>query len=729
MKPTETTGLTRDLRSPGRGATRSLPLDLDQSRLRRVRRRAAAVVTSVLALATFAAARPALAQAWNDPRALALATHATEVRAAQLADSGLRSYKATAHGYLTFLAQLGAGFPEPPKIVRADEVVSDLYWRAPAQSKQFIEGRRDTLLLPTDIRYHRDHLGIVQNNFPSTIRVGEGDEVRDVPHPLSADGLRDYDFALADSLQIMLGPRTLNVFELRFRPKDASAPRAVGSVYVDRESGAVVRMSLGFTRAALRDPELEDLSVILENGLIDGRFWLPRRQEVEIRRTGTWLDYPARGIIRGRWEISDYDVNAPVDWAFANGGPEIEAAPGAHVTRGDLISTPNFHFSGAVLDSMPTDVSAFASPDVAKLQSTARQLIAARALQRTQAIALAGDSVSRFVHVNRVEGIALGAAVAVQPLPFATVRAGASYGFSDHDWKPQASLQLGRADGTSLTLRGYRVLHNATMVPERSGVVNTFAAQEFGSDYTEPFTARGGAADLELPRFGGWLRPSLKVAVEEQRSVSVNARPATGHYEPVAPATPLREVRASLHLDASSVSVGGFNGQATLDVGAAQDRIQSLGGLSETYATSLLTASATRDSKRGTLALSLIGGALGSARVLPSQAQFTLGGPVSAPGYDFAQFSGQRAAAVHAEWRVKVPFVAIPLGAWGHAPASATLAPFVHTAWIDGSGWRPSVGVGALTVFDLLRFDVARGVRDGRWSFYFDVSRDFWRVL
>ena len=34
----------------------------------------------------------------------------------------------------------------------------------------------DTLLLPTDINYHRDHLAIVQNNFPAIIRLGDGTE-------------------------------------------------------------------------------------------------------------------------------------------------------------------------------------------------------------------------------------------------------------------------------------------------------------------------------------------------------------------------------------------------------------------------------------------------------------------------------------------------------------------------------------------------------------------------
>ncbi len=41
----------------------------------------------------------------------------------------------------------------------------------------------------------------------------------------------------------------------------------------------------------------------------------------------------------------------------------------------------------------------------------------------------------------------------------------------------------------------------------------------------------------------------------------------------------------------------------------------------------------------------------------------------------------------------------------------------------------PSVGLGALSFFDLLRVDVARGLRDGRWTFSIDLSRDFWSIL
>src|SRR5262245_56142599 len=142
-------------------------------------------------------------QRWNDDRTRALVERVTARRARQLADTGLVDYRATATGYLTFLAQVGEGFTEPPKVVKADQLALEVFWHAPSYSKQRIVGRRDTLLLPTDINYHRDHLGIVQNNFPNVIRLGEGDEVRDVPHPLSPNGLRVYDFALTALLHIV----------------------------------------------------------------------------------------------------------------------------------------------------------------------------------------------------------------------------------------------------------------------------------------------------------------------------------------------------------------------------------------------------------------------------------------------------------------------------------------------------------------------------------------------
>src|SRR5438309_2254505 len=87
------------------------------------------------------------------------------------ADTTLRDYKAQAHGFLFFLGQLGEGLADPPRLIKADQLELEVYWKAPASSKQRVVGWRDRAELPTDIYYHRDHLGIVQNNFGPAIRL------------------------------------------------------------------------------------------------------------------------------------------------------------------------------------------------------------------------------------------------------------------------------------------------------------------------------------------------------------------------------------------------------------------------------------------------------------------------------------------------------------------------------------------------------------------------------
>src|SRR4051812_36799817 len=462
-------------------------------------------VRAAILLATAVLVQRAGAQTWNDPRTRALVERATERRTSQLADTGLVDYKATAHGYVTFLAQFGEGFREPPKIVKADELGLEVYWRAPDLSKQRIMGRRDTLLLPTDINYHRDHLGIVQNNFPNIIRLGEGDEVRDVPHPLSADGLNEYDFAIHDSLQIRLGPRTLDVYEVRVRPKNDKAPRAVGAVYIDRESGEVVRMAFSFTRAALIDKELEDVSVVLENGLIDGRFWLPRSQEIEIRRTGEWLDYPARGIIRGRWEICCYEVNTGIPATFF-AGPEIVMAPPQ-----ERAAKP-FPFTGRVLDSLPPDVRAVTDEDVKRVQEEARALVREQALARSRTLAFSARHISDFLRFNRVEGLAAGGGLLQRVGAGFAVAGSGRYGFSDKAAKGRGAIEYRTGAGSSFALAVQRQYRDVSDEQESSLVQNSIAAQEFGSDYTDTYDSRSISLDWSLARFG-W-RPSVDLAYE-----------------------------------------------------------------------------------------------------------------------------------------------------------------------------------------------------------------------
>src|SRR5436309_3526140 len=169
--------------------------------------------------------RPAPAQAWNSAAACALVQRAVARRAAAETDTAPRSYTSRAHGVVTFQAELGpvGELAAPPRLLKADELDVEVYWRAPDRSKQVIRAWRDTVFFPTEIVYHRDHLGIVTDDFGPLIRIGEGDEVRDVPHPLSP-GVAGYDFAVDDTLFLRGAGDSLAVVALRVRPKAPGAP-------------------------------------------------------------------------------------------------------------------------------------------------------------------------------------------------------------------------------------------------------------------------------------------------------------------------------------------------------------------------------------------------------------------------------------------------------------------------------------------------------------------------
>ena len=662
---------------------------------------------------------------WNDARAISLAQRATGRRSAQLADTTLKDYSARARGYVTFLAQSGEGLTEPPKVVKADELGLEIFWRTPDQSKQRILGRRDTLLLPTDINYHRDHLGIIQNNFPDIIRLGDGDEVLDVPHPLSPKGMADYDFRIADSLVIRLADRTIEVFQLSIRPRDDRKPRAVGAVFVERSTAQVVRMAFSFTRVALRDKSLEDVSVILENGLIEDRYWLPRRQQIEIRRTGTWLDFPFRGIIRGRWEIRDYDVNTNLP-ASLFAGPEIVIAPPD--------SQKGFKFEGSLLDGLPPDVRTVTDGDVRAVQEQARELVRAQALQRARGTSLQARGVSDFVRVNRVEGLALGAGITQRV--GAGVRAGvtARYGIADERVRGAGTLAWDHASGGGISLRAERQLGEIGIVPDGSVMKNSLASQEFGSDWTSPFQRRQIALRFDLPPVleRRW-RFSTEAAIERHSSVRVNATPARGTYEQTPLVLTDRIDRASVYARRAT-ALAAFGTELTITTSV--DVIRSAAATS-TLGRGVLDVDVQRPIGRDRLVLRTIAGGVTGSRI-PVQYETWLGGPVTLPGAGYAALRGRAGVSQRFEWHHPIPGPSIPLGRYGRVPGSIMLAPFAVLGWTDArttsaltvkKGFHPSVGLAGIWLFDLLRVDVARGLRDGRWLFTVDLTRDFWKVL
>ena len=698
----------------------------DLSRMYRLLAAACSASVALLALG----ADPARAQDWNDPRSRALVERATTLRARQLADTGLRDFRAAAHGYVTFLAQVGEGLSEPPKVVKADELVNEIFWMSPNLSKQRIVGRRDTLLLPTDINYHRDHLGIVQNNFPAIIRLGDGDEVRDVPHPLSPQGLSAYDFAITDSLPLNLPGRTIVLYEVKVRPRDDRQPRIIGAVYIDRDDAQVVRMAFNFTRAAFLDKALEDLFVVIENGLVDGRFWLPRKQEIEIRRGGTWLDFPIRGIIRGRWEIGEYQVNVGLSRALFT-GPEIVVAPAA--------VRDTFRFSGRVLDSLPPDVRAVTDDEIRRVREEARALVRAQALRRPQTIVLSALGISDFVRFDRAEGLAVGGGVATRFGRGFDAEIRARYGIDDRAAKGRvmAEWQSPRAGVRLFAMRDFR---DAGDVVERSRLVNSLAAQEFGSDATDPYHVEGGGIGLDAHELWG-MRWRLDGSLERQRALEIRATPAQGSFPRILPATRLRATRVTLAADrATALSFLGTELRASLELRASRltSDDSALPFSPASVGRAFLSLGVERPIGASRLVLQTHAGVVGGGGHIPPQEWLWFGGPVSGPGYAFHELGALSAVSQRVEWRLPVPFPAIPLGRFGRVPGEATLAPFAHGTLMQPArdddaahpaGGYPSVGVAVMPFFGLLRLQVARGLRGGRWTFDLDISREFWGIL
>ncbi len=650
-------------------------------------------------------------------------------RAAQLADTGLATYHATAHGSLTFLAQLGEGFPDPPKVVRTDELAVEVYWRAPNESKQRIVGRRDTLLLPTDIAYHRDHLAIVQNNFPSIIRLGDGDEVRDVPHPLSGAGRALYDFAVTDSLTIRTNDRTFDVVQVSVRPKDVTQPRAVGAVYLDRANGSVVRMTFSFTRAALKDEMLEDVSIILENGLVDARYWLPRRQEIEIRRSGSWMQFPARGIIRGRWEICCVQVNAALTTPLFQ-GPEIVSLPDAQLRA--------YPFKGSVIDAIPGDVRLSENDDVRRVQENARALVRADALARVQRTALVIPAASDLVRMNRVEGLAFGAGVSRSLGNGFVAAARARFGTADHAFKESASVAWRRASGAGVELSVHDDFRSAGDVQEVSGLRNSIGAQEFGNDLTSEYRSRGLALTLDAGEAFG-ARWSLSLSRDQQSPLAVHAKPVTGAFQPAFAADSLTAWSAKLsafHARGEAPFGSTLQLRGTFEASRAHFDASAHAGDTRWTGRAAVDAQIERPFGEGRLVLGTTASAVLGAGA-PAQNLVYFGGPISGSGYDYHQFSGDAGLSQLVEWRHPTWALPLPLGRFGSMRMPVTLAPFVQAVWINSgqqtgpnsAGWHESAGLGILTLFDAIRFDVARGFRDGRWTFAVDFTREFWRIL
>ena len=660
------------------------------------------------------------AQSWNSDQTLALVHRAVDRRLAVQADSGLTSYRTRAHGFLFFLAQVGEGLTEPPRLVKADELDVEVYWQAPNRSKQVILGWRDGAFLPTDITYHRDHLGIVTNNFGNVIRIGEGDEVRDAVHPLSPAGLAFYDYALTDSLAIHTAQGEVMVHQIQVRPRSFAQPLVVGILYIDVATAELVRFRFSFTPAAYLDRQLEDISVVLENALYQNRYWLPLRQEIEIRRRVTWLDFPARGIIRGRWEVSGYELNAdiPSD-VFA--GPAIGGL--LRPRRADSVWA----------EPLDKAIAGVAQPlneqDMESLRSEIERLAGWRALGGLPTNRLAAGSISDLVRVNRVEGLSVGFG-GVVGLRGSSLQFRPSVAYGTGGDRLTGSIGASWTSGaTQVSLNASRRVADFSDLPVIAPVVNSLLSQEAGDDYGDYVLIHSAALGARR-RLSGRTSLALDVGFEESRTVGVDASPARGSYRPNPPLGSGNHRVARLSLERASGGIAvqhDLQGRLALEAGEGDgDYLRAtLGGR---WSASL----------GGSEVLTRFYLGAGTDR-LPRYRAFAIGGRGTLVGEPFRAYGGRTVALAHLEWRFEVPAPAIGLGSFASTGRHLTVAPFVAAGyagspipslpWSRSDGVRPVAGVAFEWFMRLIRVEAGVGLRDGHVGVTLDINRDWWGLL
>jgi hypothetical protein len=707
---------------PAPTAARARSVGEEDAGMNGLKRTLAAAALALAALAGPAAAQDAPAQGgWNAPRALELIQRAQERRQVALSDTGMVDYQADARGYVYFyLDRRDTG---ERSLVKTDQVALDVYWKAPNLSKQRIVGLRDERNLPTNIQYHEDHLTVVQDNFGDLIRLGDGDEVRDVTHPAAPSGPALYDYRLVDSTSIRLpgADEPVRVYKVQVRPKDTSRPALVGSVFVDRRSGDIVRMEFTFTPVSYVDDQLDYINVLLENGLYKGRFWLPNRQQVELRRELPELDLPAGGMIRGTMRITNYRFNQGLDNSvFA--GRRVISVPVAQRRA--------FAFEEEI-DAELREAGLSAEGELGDVRREAAELIGRRLLSGLPGTQIAFRTASSTARYNRAEGLALAAGARFSPAERVTL--GVRGGFAFGRQQPFAEVEASRGMlpnrvGVGAYLNRPRDLGGFSVI---SGAMNSLTGLLAGYDYSDPYFASG--AELRMDRALGlrW-NGTLALRVEEHESASREADfsllGGSDHFRPVAPVTGGTFYGGSIgarRLLAAEVARG-----VSLGVEVDGGWLDAAGG-NEIFARPRVDLGwISRSTGNAELAVEAsAGGVLGDT---PPQALWLLGGRGTVPGYSFRSYGGDAFGLARATWSADlVPsFVRGRVFAAGGWAGSSEPVQFGLFGLGGRTGGMVSAGAGVGLFFDILRIDVARGLTsEGVWEVIVEANPSFWDFL
>ena len=652
-------------------------------------------------------------EGWNDPRALELVAHARAVRQSAAVDPDLRAYRAIATGHVFFLVDRPSSGERT--LVKADQLALEIYWRGPRDTRQRIIGMRDQKVLPTNIRYHLDHLTVVQDDFGDRIRLGDGDEVAAVVHPIAPGSEEIYDFRLADSLTISFAGSggEVRVYEIQVRPRDGETAGFVGSVFVDRAAAAIVRMTFTFTPASYVGRELDYIRISLDNSLWDSKWWLPYRQELEIRRELPLLDFLVGSVIRGRFEIGDYEFN-----------PDLadELFMGTRVTVVSEARRESYPFTEPLIPKADAPELA-PTPTLEEINAQALSLMKGHYMSGLSRLRLHLRSASDVFRWNRAEGATPAFGFSFRPRNALTLQAVGGWSFGRV--KPTLMLALigGEVRPTTGIAVTWNKLRDLGLFPGTSGALNTLAGLTRARDWTDPWFSSGVEAFRTFVRAGAPTRVALRWERQKEGVLTVNLTD-TDRFRPVRP------VDEGDLMSAEAQTELGLPGNMNLAITGRLGRFEPAGGGEATRDAVLVGALAWERAAPGTngsVMARLDGGA--AVGDVIQQHFFLLGGAGTLIGHPFRHQVGDRfwLARLEADRPLLPPWISLRAFA---AAGATTLTEDDHPiepAWgaTGDAGIRTSAGLGVGLWWDVARLDLGRGLDGGKWELVVSVDRRF----
>lgn len=683
----------------------------------------AAIAFAVAASPTYSAITQQEAGAseagWNEERTVEIVRQAIASRY-QGRDTGLERYSAYAEGQVHYLAEYGDELRD--QAVRSDRIALELRWRRGVGSLQTIVGRRHASWMPTTVKYHVDHLSLVVENFGNRIRIGDGDEVRDVLNPVAPKALEFYEYRLVDSLSILVNDDLTELYRLEVRPMNPDSAGVVGTIDLERTSYALVRLAVTFTPRSYVDPSVRSVSVDLQNALVANRHWLPAEQHTEVRRQLRFLDLPFGGTIRTRFRVLSWDLDPPKD-VWVPVGHRVRSVPREDLWRYAGWRTWDMHGEPELLRA---DSALFE-----KIRTDAVQVVRGRYLGGTSRLRLHAPSLSSVLRVRRAEGFFAGMGARFDVDGHWTLGGRGGYAFGAERFEGSLELQ-GRFGGLLLGAEGF-IDRPSDIGPwgAASGLISTGGALLRGEDFLDPYFESGGRVFASHPLGGG--RVSLALATSDQEPAELHLDPL-GDVEaravlPIAPGT---DTRITVGYDRQLPPILGSKLHLGLDTDLA-----TFG--SYDYTRWVVDATATPTEPDATWAWEGRAGAGLTTGSPPVQRMLRFGGRGTVPGYEYRRFNGEQVAFVNLAlsrsmlhpWLRLRGRVAIGWSNWSHGDEETvrltdprSVEPFALET-PDSDGLRPAVGAGLSVLYDLVRLDVARGLDDGVWEWALSVNPQF----